>query len=288
MGLADLYSGGPLIMSGAGEPALSVLGVPFDSTHSYRPGCRFGPQAIREAFNNIEVYHPGSGTDLEDVAIDDMGDLAHTVLTKQMLKMVSGVVAEAVEARPLVLLGGEHSLTYGSYTAVPGRPGLVVLDAHYDLRDELAGVRDGHASFLRRIAEERGGDSIIHVGARAFAREEAEYLAKSGIRTVTARDIEDGRGPALLADLASTLGSAYLSVDIDVLDPAFAPGVGNPEAAGITSRELLALLGALDETRLPCSDIVELNPVHDSGAAAAAAARVLSWMAESAVRHASG
>lgn len=279
MSFVDLYAGaGPGISSsGGGEPAAAVFGVPFDSTHSYRPGARFGPDAIRGAFNNIEVFHPELGADLEEAAIEDLGNLRHTASAQEMVSMVRKVAGElAASRRQVIMLGGEHLATYGAYPAFPRGTGYVVFDAHYDLRDRYGDMRLSHASYLRRIAEEAGGDAILHVGARAFAAEEAAFLRESGIRTVTDRDVREGRGPAMVADAASTMGSVYASLDLDVLDPAFAPGVGNPEAEGITSRELMSMLRALGDARVAGADVVELCPPYDTGAAAAVAAKAVS------------
>ena len=194
-----------------------------------------------------------------------------------MAEMVKKVTGELVaDRRPLFILGGEHSITYAAYTSFPADTGFIVFDAHYDMRDGYAGAELSHAAYLRRIAEERGPDGILHVGARAFAREELEFLRENSIRTVSDRQVRDGEGPDIIRDFASSFDSVYVSVDMDVLDPAFAPGVGNPEAAGMTSRELFDHLGALADARISGGDIVELNPHFDSGATAAAAAKVLS------------
>lgn len=259
------------------EPAATVLGVPFDATHSYKPGCRFGPDAIRGAFDNIEIFHPELGVDLESVCIDDVGNLRHTAVPSEMISMVRRVTAELIgKGRPVIVLGGEHSVTYGSYTSFPRDVGYVVFDAHYDLRDEFDDTPFSHASYLRRVAEERGTDSILHVGARAFVREELEFLRENHIRTISDAQIRTGQGPRLLQDYASSFGSLYASFDLDVLDPAFAPGVGNPEAVGISSRELFDMIHSLRDTRLSGADIVELNPYHDNGSTASVAAKILS------------
>lgn len=278
----DLYMNRSPLIEGPRDPQdpdATVLGVPFDATHSYRPGCRFGPGAIREAFNNTEIFHPGLGVDLEGAAIEDLGNARHTVDPQEMVRMVGRLVSEiAPSRRQLVLLGGEHSITYPAYTAFPRGTGYVVFDAHYDLRDGFADSRLSHASYLRRIVEERGADGVLHVGARAFAAEELAFLKEHRIMTVSDAQVRAGEGPGLVSGFASSFDSVYVSLDLDVLDPAFAPGVGNPEAAGITSRELLGMVGALGGTRVPGADIVELNPYHDNGATAALAARVLSTL----------
>jgi len=259
------------------EPAAVVFGVPFDSTHSYKPGCRFGPDAIRDAFNNIEIFQPEFGVDLETLNINDLGNTKTTVVATEMLQMVENITSELKKQDKLmIMLGGEHLITLGSFTRFPKSTGYVVFDAHYDLRDQYADIKLSHAAYLRRIVEKRGSENIVHVGARAFVKEELAFLNEHNILTVSDKDIRNGKGTKLLKDITSTFDSLYLSIDLDVLDPAFAPGVGNPEAVGISSRELFDLITTLQNKKIVAADIVEFNPTYDNGATASIAAKMLS------------
>ena len=282
MSFLDLYMNkNPMITASDddSEPVATVFGIPFDATHSYKPGCRFGPDAIRDSFNNIEIFHPELSVDLETVNIEDLGNTRHTVVASEMIDMVKKITTELVaKQRQLFILGGEHSITYGTYTSFPKDTGYVVFDAHYDLRDEFADIKLSHASYLRRVVEERGAENILHVGARAFVKEELEFLTEHKIKTITDKEIRDGKGPQLLKDHVSTFDTMYSSFDLDVLDPAYAPGVGNPEAVGITSRELFDMIYSLQETKVIGADIVELNPYHDNGATASLAAKIMSTL----------
>lgn len=282
MSYLDLYlNNTPLITSSDddSEPIATIIGIPFDATHSYKPGCRFGPDAIRDSFNNIEIFHPDLQVDLETVNIEDLGNTRHTVVASEMIDMVKKITTELVaKQRQLLILGGEHSITLGTYTSFPKETGYVVFDAHYDLRDEYADIKLSHASYLRRIVEERGPENILHVGARAFVKEELEFLKENNIKTISDKEIREGKGPKLLKDYVSTFDSIYSSFDLDVLDPAFAPGVGNPEAVGITSRELFDLIHSFEETKVTGVDIMELNPYHDDGSTASLAAKIMSTM----------
>lgn len=282
MSFLDLYmNNNPLITSSDddSEPVATIFGIPFDATHSYKPGCRFGPDVIRDSFNNIEIFHPELGIDLEAVNIEDLGNTRHTVVASEMIDMVKKITAELVaKQRQLFILGGEHSITYGTYTSFPKETGYVVFDAHYDLRDEFADIKLSHASYLRRVVEERGAENILHVGARAFAKEELEFLTENKIKTITYKQIRDDEGPSLLKDHVSTFDTVYSSFDLDVLDPAYTPGVGNPEANGITSRELFDMIHTFQETKVTGVDIVELNPYHDNGATASLAAKIISTL----------
>ena len=282
MSFLDLYMNkNPMITASDddSEPVATVFGIPFDATHSYKPGCRFGPDAIRDSFNNIEIFHPELSVDLETVNIEDLGNTRHTVVASEMIDMVKKITTELVaKQRQLFILGGEHSITYGTYTSFPKDTGYVVFDAHYDLRDEFADIKLSHASYLRRVVEERGAENILHVGARAFVKEELEFLTEHKIKTITDKEIRDGKGPQLLKDHVSTFDTMYSSFDLDVLDPAYAPGVGNPEGVGITSRELFDMIYSLQETKVIGVDIVELNPYHDNGATASLAAKIMSTL----------
>ena len=282
MSFLDLYMNkNPLITSSddGGDPVATVFGIPFDSTHSYKPGCRFGADAIRDSFNNIEVFHPELKVDLETANIEDLGNTRHTVVVSEMIDMVKKITTELVaKQKQLFILGGEHSITYGTYTSFPKETGYVVFDAHYDLRDEFADTKLSHASYLRRIVEERGSDNILHVGARAFVAEELEFLQENNIKTITDKEIRDGKGSQLLRDHVSSFDSIYSSFDLDVLDPAFAPGVGNPESVGITSRELFDMISSFSDTKVTGVDIVELNPYHDNGSTASLAAKIMSTL----------
>jgi agmatinase len=160
----------------------------------------------------------------------------------------------------------------------PKETGYVVFDAHYDLRDEYANVKLSHAAYLRRIVEKRGAQNILHVGARAFVKEELEFLKENNIKTISDRQIREGKGSHLLKEFTSSFDSLYTSFDLDVLDPAYAPGVGNPEAAGMTSRELFDLIYSLENKKVTGVDIVELNPQYDNGATSSIAAKIMSTL----------
>ena len=180
MSFLDLHmTNSPLIInpSNDSEPVAVIFGVPFDSTHSYKPGCRFGPDSIRDAFNNIEIFQPEFGVDLETVNITDLGNTKHTVVATEMLRMVENITAELRKKnKQIIILGGEHLITLGSFSCFPKDTGYVVFDAHYDLRDQYADIKLSHAAYLRRIVEKRGPENIVHVGARAFVKEELAFL----------------------------------------------------------------------------------------------------------------
>lgn len=237
-----------------------LFGAPFDGTQSYRPGARDGPSAVRMALPNIEFY--SLDRDLEDLPIADIGDLDLTLDMDSFLKRVEGTVQEirSMDKVPAVI-GGEHTLTLASYRQFCGAK-LVVLDAHLDLRDELYGLKISHCTFLRRLLEGCGSVDIIHIGGRAAVKEEWEYAKDKGLELYSVYGLGDAS--RRLKQLAESDENLYVSLDLDVLDPAFAPGVSTPEPGGITSRELFALLSKLEGVRLMGFDVVELTPRLDS------------------------
>ncbi len=236
---------------------LTIVGVPYDGTSSFRSGSRFGPEAIRWASDSIETYSPRLDRDLTDLAFADAGDL--TVDGQSADAMVK-VLRRHLGVGVPFLLGGEHTITLGAVRAlVPRYDDLIVIqwDAHADLRDEYDGARVGHATVMRRLLE--GGCPIVQLGIRAGMRAEFE-LAKE-------KSLHISRDVALPPGLLNTLRGRplYLTVDIDVLDPSTAPGTGNPEPAGATYPELLASLESLASQRIVGMDLVEVSPPCDPG-----------------------
>lgn len=278
MSYIDLYLTAPTVTQQGKEkePSVYVFGVPFDATCSYKPGTRFGPNAIRHAFVNIEINSTRYDVELEHITIEDLGNIKITVNPAVMLDVVEKVTKELItKNKQVAILGGEHLLTFGTFVSMPENVALVVFDAHYDLRDEYADMKLSHASFLRRIVEKRGAGNIVHVGARGFSAEEADYRNKMNLRSISTKELQNSNGVKLLKDAISSFDDVYISIDLDVVDPAFAPGVGTPESLGITSHQLVDLVYTLEEKKIKCFDIVELSPPYDNGATASLAAKLM-------------
>ncbi|MGC9071983.1 MAG: agmatinase [Acidilobus sp.] len=255
-----------------------IVGVPFDSTTSYRPGTRFAPDYIRQAASALEsnsyflkdVY-------LEDAAPYDEGDVVVSIGDAvETLSRVQAVVEEVSGRGIPVLLGGEHTITLGAYRALAHlRPCLVVFDAHLDLRDEYLGLKVGHATFMRRLVEKAPPPRIFYLGSRAFSREELEATRRLNVSIRAAQDFLS-LGPVNVASsVISELrecDSIYISVDMDVFDPAFAPGVGNPEPLGLTPLDVLTVINRVVDERLAGADVVEVSPPYDTGGVTSALA----------------
>jgi agmatinase len=254
---------------------VAVIGVPLDLTSSHRTGSRFGPQRIREASFNLETYIPSAGVDVfEKLRISDLGDLCLPPNLEESGRMIEEEVRRVSgEGKLPLLLGGEHTLTYFACRGLkPDR--VVYLDAHADLREEWLGQRLCHATVARRLLDFLPASKLTEVGVRSCSKEEEEFRRKCGVVWRTCEELEH---PEELARriLEESSGRVYLSVDIDLLDPAFAPGVSCPEPGGISTSDLLKFLRGLEGIELCGVDVVEVCPPFDNGGASFAAARVI-------------
>ena len=257
-----------------------IVGVPFDNTSSYRPGSRFAPCAIREASLNIEGFSFRSNRSIDDLRIHDAGDLDVSLRVEETLRRLELVTREIIEAgKTPVLIGGEHTLTIGSVKAINKPFKLLCFDAHLDLRDEYLDMKFSHATVNRRIYEtNKNLEGIIIVGARAACKEETEYAEKKGIHIISSREILDGNikdFSSKINRLIGDVGALYISVDVDVLDPAFAPAVQTPEPDGISTNQLLNMISEINLDRLVAFDITEMTPQYDFGVTSTVAAKII-------------
>ena len=256
-----------------------VIGVPYDKTSTYRSGAKFGPSAIREASSNIETYSLRTNVDVEDLKIYDAGDLNVVDSVEETLKRVKLSVEDVVNSAKMpILIGGEHTLTYGAVQGIRSNFGLIGFDAHADMRNEYMGLQMSHATFMRRIAEDRGQKSVLEVGIRALCKEEVQYADETGVTMITTqrlRELGPERAAQLVRAEASKFDRTYITIDIDVLDPAFAPAVGSPEGDGICPNMLITILNSICDKRTAGIDLVEVAPQYDTGTTAAQAARIL-------------
>ncbi len=259
-----------------------VFGVPFDVTSTYRTGARFGPTAIRQASLNIETYSFRSGIDLEEVALYDAGDLHVSNNTEETLEMCQRVVEDIVAAKKIpVAIGGEHTITLGIARGLgeqAKKTAIVSFDAHLDLRNEFMGLTTSHKTFMQLVKEQVKPAKIIEVGTRSVCQEELAYAKKAEIDFIpTVQIIKEGAQTTLqtLKQKLEPYENVYLTVDMDVLDPAFAPAVQNPEPAGIDTNTLLDLVCGLCDKRVVGFDVVEVAPSYDRGVSAIVAAKVI-------------
>ena len=265
----------------AREVDVAILGAPFDDAVSHRSGARFGPRAIREA-----QYTSGSVNSLqlgiepfEHLTVVDAGDAnivpawierAHALIYRKVREVA------ATGAIPIVL-GGDHSITWPSATAIaeirrPGTIGIVHYDAHADTASDDWGVLAGHGTPMRRLIESGAvdGRNFVQVGLRGYwpPVETFEWMKEHGLRYHFMTEIEERGAEAVIEDAIAVAldgpDAIYLSLDIDVVDPGLAPGTGTPEPGGFLSRELLrAIRQVVGRVELAGMDIVEVSPPYD-------------------------
>jgi agmatinase len=263
---------------------VAVVGVPFDGGTSYRPGARFGPAAVRQGSRLLRPYHPAVGVLPFALAqVVDAGDIACTPFSaREAVDQIEVAAATLLQGGgSLVAVGGDHTIALPLLRATAARHGplaLVHYDAHLDTWDTYFGQRFTHGTPFRRAWEEGllQTERSVHVGLRGplYSAGDLSDDAGMGYAQVTTDDVAT-RGTAEVAEqVLARIGDApvYVSVDIDVLDPAHAPGTGTPEAGGLTSRELLSLLRGLAPAAVVGGDIVEVCPAYDHAEITAIAA----------------
>jgi len=255
-----------------------VIGAPYDRTSTYRSGSRFAPSAIREASANIETYSMRTGIDVEDLEICDAGDVNVTDDASETVERIRLVIHQIKsDGKIPVMLGGEHTVSLGAVRAVTGID-VVGFDAHMDLRSEYNGNSLSHASVMRRISEHVGPDRIVQVGTRAVCKEELEFSKANRVSNIPAMDLHGNAVENSIHVLRKTLDGRrdlYVTVDMDVLDPAYAPAVGNPEGDGLCPNVLLSLLQEVCTRNVIAVDLTEVTPHYDTGVTAVQAAKIL-------------
>lgn len=243
-----------------------LFGAPFDGTTSFVPGTRFGPRRIREVSDGLETYSPRLDRDLEAIRFYDWGDLelpfGHPAAA---LERIEGFVHSILDANQMpFMLGGEHLVTLPAVRAARAVfPDLVVVqfDAHADLREDYMGELDSHATVIRRVVDLIGGDRVFQVGIRSGTREEFRYGRSN------THFFPGSFNHATMQWIAEAVAGrpVYLTVDIDVVDPAFAPGTGTPESGGWIPTELFEAIYALKGADIVACDVVEVCPPAEHG-----------------------
>ena len=269
---------------------VAVVGVPWDSGVTYRPGARFGPSAIRQASRLLRPYNPALDVQpFRDAQVVDAGDVAANPfdIPRAIDETREGLAALITPAgRPVLSLGGDHTMALPALQAmhsVHGPLALVHFDAHLDTWNTYFDAPYTHGTPFRRASEQGlivQGHSA-HVGIRGSLYDRQDLLddEELGFTIVHCRDIDRIGVDGIVERVVDRVGDhpLYVSIDIDVLDPAFAPATGTPEAGGMTSRELLGVLRAMRELRLVGADIVEVSPVYDHAEVTAVAAANIAY-----------
>ncbi|MFL6056591.1 MAG: agmatinase [Actinoallomurus sp.] len=254
---------------------VAVVGVPFDAGVSYRPGARFGPAHVRESSRLLRPYNPALDVSpFGRQQVVDAGDIAVNPFSidEAVREIEAGSDALLERAGRLLTIGGDHTIALPLLRSLARRHGPVAVvhfDAHLDTWDTYFGAATTHGTPFRRASEEGLLDlsGCMHVGIRGPLYDSADLKddAELGFQAVHAREMEDLGTRGVIERIRERVQDlpVYVSVDIDVLDPAFAPGTGTPESGGLLSRELLAILRAFADLRLVGGDIVEVAPAYD-------------------------
>ncbi|MGZ4452162.1 MAG: agmatinase [Nocardioides sp.] len=252
-----------------------VAGVPFDAGVSYRPGARFAPAHVRESSRLLRPYHPGLDVSPFEVAqVADAGDIAVNPfdINEALETIEASALDLTADGTRLLTVGGDHTITLPLLRAAKARHGEIALlhfDAHLDTWDTYFGADYTHGTPFRRAVEEGllDTEAISHLGTRGplYGKKDLEDDRRFGFGIVTAADVYHQGVVEVIDRVRQRIGDRplYISIDIDVLDPAHAPGTGTPEAGGITSRELLEILRGLDGLNLIGADVVEVSPPYD-------------------------
>ena len=269
---------------------VAILGVPFDSGTSYRPGARFGPQAIRQASRHLRTnFHPAYDTEpFKTIQVADAGDVACNPynIDEAIAQIEAAADALYQKAPVIVSLGGDHTIAVPllrSVNRVAGQVALVHFDAHLDTWDTYFGAPYTHGTPFRRAAEEGlfNDDASMHVGIRGplYSPDDLAKDEELGFRIVHCDELESHGVEHVVKRIRERVGDQplYLSIDIDVLDPAHAPGTGTPEIAGITSRELVGIIRGLQGLNLVAADVVEVAPAYDHAEITSLAAATIAF-----------
>ena len=265
------------------------LGIPFDAGVSYRPGARFGPAAIRAGSKLLRAYHPD--LDVEPWLVHQVADAGDVAINPfdigEAIRQIEAAARDTLTHADRVLaLGGDHTIALPLLRVAREQHGplaLVHLDAHLDTWDTYFGAAYTHGTPFRRAHEEGlfAPGRAVHVGIRGplFGRQDLRDDAGMGFEVVTTTDVARAGIDAAVARIRARVGESpvYLSVDVDVLDPAHAPGTGTPEPGGLTTREVLLLLRGLAGLPVVGADVVEVAPAYDHAELTALAAANLAY-----------
>jgi len=250
-----------------------ICGVPFDRTTSYRAGARMAPNAIRQASYNFETYLFEHDVDLSDVPMNDMGNVEECGSPEEMVETVRGIVTKIVKADKFpVFMGGEHTTTIPIVEAFDDIA-VISIDAHLDYRETYLGMRYSHACVTRRIAEHVGLENVLVFGVRSISAEEKGDKMPRYVDAFTIRETGAERAFEKALD-AVRKKRIFLTLDIDGIDPAFAPGTGTPEPFGLSPMEVKKCINMIGG-RLVGFDVTEVSPPYDEGNTAALAARMM-------------
>ena len=251
------------VINYSGYEKFAIFGAPFDKTYSFKPGAIRGPGAIRDSSYNFETFMFQHGTDMTDIPVWDAGDIDEHNIPENAVEDVYFLSSDILNKNIIpIMMGGEHSLSFGMVKALKEKYDdfkLIIIDAHLDFRDEYLGMKNSHACFCRRASEIIGTENILTVGVRSICKEEFDEAISSNLKFISSFEILDNEKSITDIKEFAAHSPVYLSIDIDGIDPAYAPGTGTPEPFGLTSLFVKNLIDVLD-TNIVAMDIMEVAP----------------------------
>lgn len=260
-----------------------IFGVPYDKTSSFRLGASQAPKEIRQAGWNFETYNLRTGFDIRDAKIHDYGDLElENDSPAVMVEKVTAFTKKVLDKNKFpIALGGEHSITPGIVKAFPKDIAVVSLDAHIDFRNIYENEKYNHACAIRRITDHINIKNIAVLGIRSAEKEEFEEAKKQGLFYINSFDIQKIGIKRAIEKTKNYLKNdkIYLTLDIDVIDPAYSPGTSTPEPFGLTPNDILECIESFAKN-LVGFDVVEVCPPHDNGESSLLAAKFVRYVIE--------
>ncbi len=260
------------------EADFVIFGIPYDKTSSFRKGANKAPKAIRKASWNFETYNFKTDFDLKDVKIHDYGNLdIEDDSPEEMIKKVKNFTSKILKKNKFpVAIGGEHSVTPGIIQAYPKDIAVLSFDAHMDFRDQYENEKYNHACVIKRISDYIDIKNIAVLGVRSSEKEEYMNAKKQNLFFIDSFEIKKDGIKKAINKTKSILGNKklYLTLDIDVIDPAYAPGTSTPEPFGINPFEIMEIVDIFSK-KLIGFDLVEVCPTYDDGETSILAAKII-------------
>jgi len=260
------------------EADFVIFGIPYDKTSSFRKGANKAPKEIRKASWNFETYNFKTDFDLKDVKIHDYGNLdLEDDSPEEMIKKVKNFTSKILEKNKFpIAIGGEHSVTPGIIQAYPKDIAVLSFDAHMDFRDQYENEKYNHACVIKRISDHITIKNIAVLGVRSAEKEEYMTAKKQNLFFIDSFEIKKNGIKKAINKTKSVLGNKklYLTLDIDVIDPAYAPGTSTPEPFGINPFEITEIIDFFSKQMIGF-DLVEVCPTYDNGETSILAAKII-------------
>jgi agmatinase len=261
-----------------------IFSVPFDKTSSFRKGSSKAPSQIRKASWNFESFNLITGIDFKDIPVHDYGDISvsNKITTDEMIKTVSDFTTKLLKEKKIpICIGGEHSITPGIVKSFPKDTFIICLDAHLDFRESYENDKNNHACAIRRVNDHIPIENIAVIGVRSAEKNEYQDAVAKNLCIYNIKEIRENGIDKIIQSLKNMIDSKniYLSIDIDVIDPGFAPGTGTPEPFGLFPEEILIFIENFTE-KIIGFDIVEVCPAYDNGETSLLAGKLIKFIIE--------